>query len=199
MKRSRHYSECSTSAVPSFASGTSHYSTAAATGRYLIVPESLLSRDLGGRMIALPVQDVTHIPQRLQRQSDSRIATEAQPYHDVPTPRHGGEKKRLYSEIEPVGKPQTEQSAQQLAYQALLQRLPTILSQRSIMCAYLRDELREILKMNRLSYHKPGSDNKVCTHTYSIVCITTPQKCFLLHLFAVFLIDSMAQRPVCLA
>ena len=48
-----------------------------------------------------------------------------------------------------------------LVRQALLERLPVNPTQRSIMCAFLRDELREILRTNRLSYHKSGSENKV--------------------------------------
>ena len=50
---------------------------------------------------------------------------------------------------------------QLLAYQTLLERLPVNPTQKSIMAAFLRDELREMLKMHRLSYHKPGPDCKV--------------------------------------
>ena len=50
-------------------------------------------------------------------------------------------------------------------YRYLLGRLPTRPTQQSIMAAYLRNELREIVKVNCLSYHKPGSENQMKTKT----------------------------------
>ena len=117
---------------------------------------------LGGYgVVALPARGATHILHGLHSH-DSSIALQGQRYLGVPVrAQNGSSSKRPYSELEPVLAFDAERSAQRLAYQALLERLPVNPTQRSIMCAFLRDELREILRMNRLSYHKSGAENKV--------------------------------------
>lgn len=154
-KRSRQLSD--TSALQSsFGPGTDYCSFT--TNSRGLHAADVLTRELD-HAVPLPVQGFTHFPHGVHSQSDS-IALHGQDYADV-QPLNAAGSKRSYSAANTISAFDAERSAQKLAYQALLERLPVNPTQRSIMCAYLRDELREILRFNRLSYHKSGSDNKV--------------------------------------
>lgn len=154
-KRSRQHSD--TSALHSFSPGTDYYSVA--THAQSLHAADALAYERGG-MIALPGQGVTHFQHGTHSQSDN-FALHGQQHPDVQPLRPPGGNKRPYAEGNTISAFDAEKSAQKLAYQALLERLPVNPTQRTIMCAFLRDELREILRFNRLSYHKRGADNKV--------------------------------------
>ena len=61
---------------------------------------------------------------------------------------YGGSKRSFSETVSGSDAESAQQQGRALAYEALLERMPVNPSQRAIMAAYLRDELREILKMN---------------------------------------------------
>lgn len=143
----------------SFSPGTSRGGVMANT---LLAPYSP-THDRAGLMM-LPAQGAGHIPHRQHAHNQTRTPLQEQHYAELSQPQRSGGQKRSYSEFQMDDA--ATQATRRLAYQALLERLPVNPTPRSVMCAFLRDELREILRMNRLSYHKAGADNKVGIPTW---------------------------------
>jgi hypothetical protein len=102
------------------------------------------------------------VPRRIvQLQEHQLLAPPLLPHQQNPPPPRRGGGKRSYAEAITPQSAAENAAAQELTYRTLLGRIPVHPTQRSLMAALLRDELREILQINMLSYHKPGPENKV--------------------------------------